>query len=165
MRLYLYRTGRPGFVLAEAAVKESMWAEHLAGQVDRRFLADQLCPADEELLTRSEMLEVSTRRRALLAWEARDDVPFEHGMESWGAELDDQTVRDEAARGCPDALAIISRGLDRQDVEQFVREHVCEVESCFRALARECGLSGEQLEAQVQTWRHNRRSPLTLVDG
>jgi hypothetical protein len=165
MRVYMYRPGRPGFILAEAVVEESIWTQHLAGHVGRRFVADHLCPLDvDELLTRDEMLEVSTRRRALLAWEADDDAPFNEGMDRRWADLAADNVREEAAMGCPDAQAIIARGLDPEEADQFQREHVCDSEPRFRQLLGQCGLAPEEVEKQVEQWRAKRRH-LTLITG
>jgi hypothetical protein len=122
-RLYVYDRG--GFIRAEHAVTESEWGQVRAGLCPPDGVLDISLNEGCEVLERDELLAVSTRRRALLAWEARDDDAFEATeMRRW-LEADVQTVHEHAALGCHQALELVRAGMPPEETRQFGAEHVC----------------------------------------
>jgi hypothetical protein len=143
MRMYAYRPGPPGYILAEVALTEEQWAEVSSGAMDR-YLIDGLsafagAASRVEVLSRDELLAVSTRRRALLAWEADEDSAFEHGEAKERRRWAEGEVREHAACGCPEALELVAQGMASEAVRSFVAEHLCEGEP-FEAWYRQNGL-------------------------
>jgi len=126
MRLYIYEPGLPGFIRAELAVTESEWGQVLAGHCGAEGVLDgPTLNAHTEVLERHELLAVSTRRRALLAWEAREDDAFEAAQERWRREADIGEVREHAGRSCPEALELVRAGMPAEESRRFAANHVC----------------------------------------
>jgi hypothetical protein len=123
MRLYIY--DRAGFVRAEIAVPDSEWAQVRAGRCGPEGVLDISLNESSEALERDELLAVSSRRRALHAWEARDDNKFEATMERRWLEADVQTVKEHAGWGCSEALELVRAGMPPEETHRFGAEHVC----------------------------------------
>jgi hypothetical protein len=122
-RLYIY--DRAGFIRAEHAVTESEWGQVRAGVCGPEGVLDISLNERTEALERDELLAVSTRRRALLAWEARDDVTFEAAEQQRWLAADVQTVREHAGLGCSEALELVAAGMPPEETRRFGAEHVC----------------------------------------
>ncbi len=141
MRLFVYQAGNPGFVLSECVMPDAEWAEHVeqgANPATSMWVNVETGYPDAkdrpryEVLTREQMLEVSTRRRALLLWEAKDDEAFEktQTVARYNSYLDD--VRLGAKEGCSMALEVLA--LDEPPFERLVdvvSRHVCEEGECL----------------------------------
>ena len=126
MRVFGYVEGSPGYIAGEIATTEHDWAE-----VERRGLSrTSLEDIPGEACTREELLAVSTRRRALLAWEGGDDSVMERTEADFRYENESEEVRMFALEGCLEAQAIVSRGLDRAECSWWAHVHSCERDGC-----------------------------------
>jgi hypothetical protein len=122
-RLYIYDRG--GFIRAEIAVTDSEWGQVRTGVCGPDGVLDISLNERTEVLERDELLAVSTRRRALLAWEARDDDAFEAAEKRRWLAVDVQTVREHAGLGCSEALELVAAGIPSEEARRFGAEHVC----------------------------------------
>jgi len=57
--------------------------------------------------------------------EARKDDAFEAAQERWRHEADVEAVREQAGRGCSEALELIRAGLAPEEIRRFAALHVC----------------------------------------
>ena len=121
MRVYGYVAGNPGYVVAEFGVRDEEWTENQ--HVSRKAMDVDGWRIPGEALTREEMLTVATRRRALLAWEEKDDSGL---CKAQVADLRDElttSVRLDAEEGCRVAGEVIARGLPEDECLEHVRRH------------------------------------------
>ena len=128
MRVYGYHAGSPGYISAEFAVDDQEWSAlsdrwSASGGGSRRTVCLFGTEIPGEALTREEMLAVSTRRRALLTWEAKDDSGLSRAQEQEFADNDAHGVRLDAEEGCKEAQAIMARGLPRDECREHLNSH------------------------------------------
>ena len=129
MRVYGYHAGSPGYISAEFGVDDQEWSElsdrwSASGGGPRRNVHLFGTEIPGEALTREELLEVSTRRRALLAWEAKDDSALSRAQAQESADHDAWSVSLDAEEGCKVAQAIMARGLPADECREHVISHL-----------------------------------------
>ena len=122
MRMFVYEPGEPGqrgSIRAEFFVPEAE-VDAIDGGTWAPSHSDQ-----GEIVTREQLLAVSTRRSALLAWEAGDDRTAEADHLTFKRNIVEDAVRRNALDGCVDAGRILARGFDLAEAEGHLDAHSC----------------------------------------
>jgi len=124
MRVFGYITGKPGYIITEFGVRDEEWTAEVSRVTSRKAIDVDGWRIPGEALTREEMLAVSTRRRALLAWEAKDDSALSRAQAQELVDNEALAVRMDAEEGCKVAGQIMARGLPADECLEHARRHL-----------------------------------------
>jgi hypothetical protein len=116
-------------VVGEVVIFEEDWAEHLTRHTSRTNLPNMVLGMNTmKAMTREELQETKDGRRALLAWDARDDSTFMRFEEARRYERDREEFLEFLAEGHQGASDLVRQGRDQDPaaLRRYVMEHICD---------------------------------------